>query len=273
MATNWINRANRPVKSWAVLATAAALLGGTDFARRWMASEAAHQRAHMVNVDRQAQHEQDGLDSLESLVDLRRKEVERMKLAIQGDAQSRKALFEEGLTLQEEKRLLEKQLEIMVTAFRVDVQTKRLVLLKGEQAVESYPAQYLPPLGFGATLPRPLRSMARVTSKERFAHPERGEVKDVNGKLEWIPPQVGTSVRANALGEYVTFTDSGLILHGPPAKPEEHAAFPHYCLGLDLATARQLYRKSFIGTRILIDKDLVAAAQTASAASLSSSSK
>jgi hypothetical protein len=62
---------------------------------------------------------------------------------------------------------------------------------------------------------------------------------------------VGTSVRSNALGEYVLFTNSKLVLHGPPRNAADHEAFPHLCLGLSLDAARNLYRHSFIGTKIL----------------------
>src|SRR5579872_1061823 len=264
----WIHRVNRPVRPLRLLGVALAILTMSDLTRRWMQSAVQRQSFGWNRLDEEAQQQQNVLETLAAMTQLKTKDVERLKLAIQGDAQSRKTLFEEGLTLQEEKRLLEKQLEIMTTAFRLDPVTHRLVLLRAEQAVESYRVEYLPPKGFGVN-PRSLRVVQRVTSKERFAHPERGELKEANGKLEWTPPQVGTSIRANALGEYVTFTDSGLILHGPPTKPEEHGAFPHYCLGLDLATARQLYRKSFIGTKIIIDKELLAAA-TASSSETSS---
>lgn len=145
----------------------------------------------------------------------------------------------------------------MATYFRLDPVTKRLVLFRGDQALESYPVNDTPPVVWGGET-RPLKVVQRVTSKERFANPERGKLQEVNGKLEWTPPQVGTSVRANALGEYVTFTDGPLILHGPPLKPEEHAAYPHVCLGLSLPAARQLYRKSFIGTKIVIEKEIPA---------------
>ena len=46
------------------------------------------------------------------------------------------------------------------------------------------------------------------------------------------------------------FTNSALIIHGPPLNEEDHAKFPHVCLGLDREAARKLYRASFIGTRV-----------------------
>ncbi len=93
---------------------------------------------------------------------------------------------------------------------------------------------------------------AAIMSKERFAHPERPRSEQVGGQLQWEPPQVGTSVRANALGEYVMFTREGLVLHGPPLRAAEHEAYPHLCLSLPAATAARLYAKSFVGTKIAL---------------------
>ena len=97
-----------------------------------------------------------------------------------------------------------------------------------------------------------LPSTVRIVSKERFAHPERAKSEMVNGQLQYTPPQVDTSVRSNALGEYVMFTNSRLILHGPPLNSDDHEKFSHICLGLDLDAARKLYNSSFIGTKIIL---------------------
>ena len=93
---------------------------------------------------------------------------------------------------------------------------------------------------------------ATISSKERFASTERPRTEQVGGQLQWEPPQVGTSLRANALGEFVVFTKEGLVIHGPPLKTVEHEAFPHVCLSLPAPTARRLYSQSFIGTKIVI---------------------
>ncbi len=94
----------------------------------------------------------------------------------------------------------------------------------------------------------------RITSKERFAHPERGKAEEKDGVLTWTPPQVGESARSNALGEFVLFTNSGIIIHGPFKKEPEHAAYPHVCLGLSREDAARLYRGSFIGNRVYFQK-------------------
>ncbi|MBI5629520.1 MAG: hypothetical protein HY921_01410 [Elusimicrobia bacterium] len=166
--------------------------------------------------------------------------------------QSRRSLYEGGLQLQEEKRLLEKQWEIVSVYLMIDEEAKKIHLMRGEQSLESYPISYAPSHGFGAGLSPTPPPFLQIVSKERFAHPERGKSEQVAGQLQWEPPQVGTSVRSNALGEYVMFTRGALILHGPPRKTEEHGLFPHYCVGLGLGAARKLYLNSFIGTKIWI---------------------
>lgn len=178
-------------------------------------------------------------------------DLEQLKASLSGSAQSQKSLYESGISLQEERRLLEKQLEIMTTSLFVNPALQRVFLMRGEQPLQSYLLKYIPIksyAGSSATLP----AIVRIVSKERFAHPERGRSEQVNGTLQWIPPQVGTSVRSNALGEFVLFTNSALVLHGPPVREEDHERFPHVCLGLDRDAAQKLYRGSFIGTKVLL---------------------
>ena len=164
---------------------------------------------------------------------------------------SRRALFEGGLALSEEKRLLEKQWEIMTTYLLVDVAGDRVQVMRGEQAFETWPLKGARPRAAGGDK-KPLPKIATIVSKERYAHAERGKSEVTGGRLEWEPPQVGTSARARALGEHVLFTAEGLIIHGPPLDKAEHEAYPHLCLTLPAATARRLYDRSFIGTRVLL---------------------
>jgi hypothetical protein len=188
-------------------------------------------------------------DRMSSLEGLKRRDLDQLKAGISGHAQSEKSLFESGLSLQEERRLLDKQLEIMTTYLLVDPDARRIYLMRSEQPLQSYRISYVPVRALGgasAALP----AVVRIVSKERFANPERGRSEEVNGRLQWVPPQVGTSIRSKALGEFVMFTNSALILHGPPLDIEDHEHFPHVCLGLDREAARKLYRSSFIGTKI-----------------------
>lgn len=182
---------------------------------------------------------------------MREKDLLRFKKNLLGLTRSRRNAYEWGLALQEENRLLEKQWEIMSTYLLLDPSNKTIHLMREGQSLETYPIAYAPPKAFGeeaASIPVP----TRIVSKERFARPKEGKVEDVNGELVWNPPQVGSSRRANALGEYVLFARGHLIFHGPALKKTEHEAYPHYCLGLSLHAARELYAHTFIGTKIII---------------------
>jgi hypothetical protein len=191
-----------------------------------------------------------------ALRDDRDRKLARFRRGLPRLAEDSRRVYESGLQLQEEKRLLEKQLEIMTTYLLVDEAAGQVHLMRGEQALETYPT------GFGA--PRVLGGAKSaspsdtVVSKERFAHPERPKAEQTAGQLQWEPPQVGTSARVNALGEFVVFTRGGLILHGPPAKEAEHSLYPHACLELSLPIARRLYAASNIGTRIVLKRAAVA---------------
>jgi hypothetical protein len=189
-----------------------------------------------------------------SLRNLKAKDVENLKAGLASSAQSKRVFFEAGLALQEEKRLLEKQQEIMITWVRVDPQERKIVILRGELPIQQFDLGYSSPAALGGEK-RALPASCQIVSKERFAHPERGKLEEKDGVLQWIPPQVGTSVRSNALGEFVVFTNGPLILHGPPKKQAEHDSFPHVCLGLTLRGAKQLYQDTFIGTRVTLKKN------------------
>ena len=164
---------------------------------------------------------------------------------------SRRVLFEGGLALSEEKRLLEKQWEIMTTYLLVDVAGDRVQVMRGEQAFETWPLNHQIPHAVGGEK-KALPKIATIVSKERYAHAERGKSDVAGGRLDWEPPQVGTSARARALGENVLFTREGLVIHGPPLDKAEHESYPHLCLTLPAATARRLYERSFIGTRVML---------------------
>lgn len=194
------------------------------------------------------------LDHATMFRDLKEQDVEQFKLGYSSAAVSNKTLYESGLSLQEERRLLEKQLEIMTTHLYINPALQRIFLMRGEEPLNSFLISYIPPRYFGpVSTSTVVAPTVRIVSKERFAAPERGKSEIVDGKLQWIPPQVGTSIRSRALGEFVMFTNSPLILHGRPVDPEAHEQFPHLCIGLDTDAARRLYRGSFIGTRIRIN--------------------
>ena len=134
---------------------------------------------------------------------------------------------------------------------RLNAANDRVQIMRGEQASESWPLSGQKPRVVGGVA-RQMPKLATIVSKERFAHPERGKSEQVDGRLDWEPPQVGTSARASSLGEAVMFTKEGLVIHGPALKRPEHENYPHLCLELPAATARRLYSRSFIGTRVMI---------------------
>jgi len=234
---------------------AAALLAGMVETRQWLERQVVDQKQELLHLAKTKEQISVALERFSSLSELKDRDVAQFKAGFTGIAKSRKTLFESGLSLQVERRLLEKQLEIMTTYLMINPSLQRIFLMRGDQPLQSYLIGYLPLRSFppsqapAARLP----AVVRIISKERFAHPERGTSEMINGRLHYVPPQVGTSVRSNALGEYVMFTNSRLIIHGPPVNEEDHAKFPHVCLGLDLAAARRLYQGSFIGTRVLLN--------------------
>ena len=246
-----IVRLTRRAPAIAVWTLALGSLAALHGARSWLWQRTFEAEDHAEIVDEAMEDTAAELDQTRSLRDLKRKDLEAFKAGLPGAAQSRRAVYEAGLSLQEEKRLLEKQWEILSTYLLVDVGERKIHLMRGDQSLESFPLLYEGPTMLGGEA-RQVSGVTEIVSKERFAHPERGKSETVNGKLEWTPPQVGSSVRANALGEYVIFTRGPLILHGPPTNEEDHRKFAHVCLGLSLRAARALFKDTYIGTRIFI---------------------
>jgi hypothetical protein len=193
------------------------------------------------------------LEELRSLRDLRMRDANDYKEALKNQTRSKNAVYGAGAALQEEKRLLEKQLEIMTTYVDVKEETGRISLMRGDHALKDYPFSYSPLKSFGPSAQN-MPASARIISKERFANPERGKVQEVDGKIMWDPPQAGKDPRSGGLGEYVLFTDSPLIMHGPPPSKELHNAFPHICAGVTAYTAKRLFENTFVGTKILYEK-------------------
>jgi hypothetical protein len=140
----------------------------------------------------------------------------------------------------------------MTTYLLIDLPERKIHLMRGDQSLKSFALSYSSAAlgGISQQLPQTLW----IVSKERFAHTERGVSEQKDGKLQYEPPQVGTSVRANALGEFVMFFTGGLILHGPAKRLADHKAFPHYCAGLSLGAAKKLYLETFIGTKLVFKK-------------------
>ena len=233
-----------------------AVAGGAVLASLWLMGRWVSAHAAIAADERMAlsvAREDLELDLAErqALSDLVSRDFARAKISAATLSRSRKALFEGGLALSEEKRLLEKQLEIMSLWIRIDEEADKIHLMRGDQIAQSLLLDGARPRAVGGET-RPLPKSATILTKERFASTERPKSEQVGGQLQWEPPQVGTSVRASALGEFVLFTREGLVLHGPPLKSAEHEAFPHLCLSLPRAVAARLYTQSFVGTKILL---------------------
>lgn len=246
-----LNACDRRVGALGLAAAGAAVLGGLWLAGRWVAAHverAAGERTALTVAREDLELDLGERQALNALVS---RDLARAKASAATLSRARKALFEGGLALSEEKRLLEKQLEIMTFWVQLDEAADRMHLMSGDQAAESLLLAGARARAVGEPA-RPLPRSAAIISKERFAGTERPKSAQVGGLLQWEPPQAGTSVRANALGEFVLFTKEGLVLHGPPLKALEHEAFPHLCLSLPRAVAARLYSRSFVGTRILL---------------------
>lgn len=242
---------DRRVPAYALVLTGAFVLLACGMLEAWLRA-----RARLVDADAEAaavarEDQEQELSERRGVRDVVARDLAQAKRNAASLSKSRRVMFEGGLALAEEKRLLEKQWEIMTTYLLVDAAGDRVQVMRGEQAFETWPLAGAKPGAVGGdkkALPR----VATIVSKERYAHPERGKSDLVGGRLEWEPPQVGASARASALGESVMFTKEGLVLHGPPLKRAEHDAYPHLCLELPAATARRLYARAFIGTKVMI---------------------
>jgi hypothetical protein len=218
----------------------------------WVRSKAEPRRSEWLLLTKERDKANAAVADLQPLRDLKARDVARLKAGLMGLTSSRRALYETGLALQEEKRLLEKQWEIMTTYLLIDLPGRKIQLMRGDQSLKSFALSYSSAALGGISQPQP--QTLSIVSKERFAHPERGVSEEVNGRLQYEPPQVGTSVRANALGEFVMFFTGGFVLHGPAKRLADHKAFPHYCAGLSLDAARKLYHETFIGTKLVFKK-------------------
>lgn len=254
MSGDWESRLralDRRVSAPALLAVGTLLLVSLWMTGRWVAARSASAAGERAALTVSREDLELDLAERTALRDLVTKDFARAKLSAASLTKSRKALFEGGLAASEEKRLLEKQLEIMSLWLRVDEEGDKLHFVRGDQIAESLPLSGARPRAVGGET-RALPKSATIVTKERFASPERPKSEQVGGQLQWEPPQVGTSVRASALGEFVVFTKEGLVIHGPPLKQAEHEAYPHLCLTLPTAAARRVYTQSFVGTKVLL---------------------
>lgn len=243
----------RKISAAWLLALAAGLLPVLWFADRQAAVKLETLRADVRRLEEGVAASGAALEELRALRELKFKDVSDYKKALRNRALSKKSVYEASAALQEEKRLLEKQLEIITTYLEIKEETGKICLMRGDHVIKDYPFSYSPLKIFGPAAQN-MPSGARIVSKERFAHPERGKVQEVDGKIVWEPPQAGKDARSGGLGEYVIFTDSPLVIHGPPPNKELHDAFPHICAGVTAYSAKRLFENTYIGTKILYEK-------------------
>lgn len=242
------------VPAWVSAIVGVWLLAFLYLGVRWARFEEARLTPSLKLLEQQDKMVGDSLLNWQPLRELKKQDLWSFKSGLQTTAADKKTFYQMGIDLHEEKRLLDKQWDIIVTSLIFDSTSQALILEKDDVPIERVFVAESSPLIFQSTVPTnpPLTVPAkcRITSKERFAHPERGSAVMMDGVLQWTPPQVGNSVRSNALGEYVIFTNSALILHGPPKNAASHEAYPHACLTLSLKDAKNLYQKTYIGTII-----------------------
>ncbi len=244
----WVYRASRrPVSALEVFAAGLALLTVLTLAHARVAQRAAGAQAELAALDEPLAVTLAALETAENLNALKANDVEKTKAATIGLAKKHKKYYEDRLFLSEERRQLEKQWDLLITSLALDGQAGRLKVMRGDQAAKDYPAG--PVVCWGAKPPK----WAVINAKERFAHPERGKVEIAEGRLSWTPPQVGPASRSAALGEFVAFTNTSLILHAPSKDAKAHEAYPHCCLPMTHATAKKVYDALVVGTRVSLE--------------------
>lgn len=248
-----LRSSQRPISGLEMLGLGLALLIFLTAVDAYLEKEVLSLNTRLSELRRAEETLNAALETAEQLNALKRRDVENTKAAMVGLAQRQKRYYEGSLALGEERRQLEKQAELLNTRLQVDP-AGRIRVMKGDQAIKEYATGKLSCWdglsGNGAL--RPPKSAA-VTSKEFHAHPERGKVDLQEGRLLWTPPQVGSVERASALGQYVIFTNTPLILHLPSKDQKAHEYYRHCCLALAAASARKVYDSVFIGARISIE--------------------
>ncbi|MBI4056073.1 MAG: L,D-transpeptidase [Elusimicrobia bacterium] len=192
------------------------------------------------------------VETAEVINSMKTKDIQKIKSVLVSQTKTQKKFYEENLILADEKRQLEKQWDILITYLMLDAETGKLKLMKGDQAAKNYKVE---PVQCWGNYILENNKPITVTSKERFAHPERGRVEIQEGQLNWIPPQVGPASRNLALGEHVLFTNTSLILHAPAKDKQQHEAYPHCCIPMRSGTAKQVYDAVYVGSRILVPND------------------
>ena len=99
-----------------VIVSALVVLVGLYMAPHWHEDATVREKAFQQKVSHALDQTSAAREHISSLQTLKTMDLQQLKTGIEsGHAQSEKSLFESGLSLQEERRLLEKQLEIMTS--------------------------------------------------------------------------------------------------------------------------------------------------------------
>ena len=92
----------------AVVLCGAGILAGLYALPRWLGKTTVVERLFQRNISRALDQTSAAREHIDSLDALKTMDLERLKAGISGPALTQKTLFEAGLSLQEERRLLEK---------------------------------------------------------------------------------------------------------------------------------------------------------------------
>src|SRR5262245_8398513 len=105
---------------------------------RWIDQRYTEERQFGWELSRVLDQTAAAREHIGSLDLLKNTDLDQIKAGLSGHALSQKTLMESGLSLQEERRLLEKQLEIMTTTLFVNPSLQRIFLLRADQPLQSY---------------------------------------------------------------------------------------------------------------------------------------
>ncbi|MEQ1920581.1 MAG: hypothetical protein ABL955_15440, partial [Elusimicrobiota bacterium] len=128
---------DRRVGALGLAAAGAAVLASLWLLGRWVSAHAAIAADERVALSVAREDLELDLAERQALSDLVSRDFARAKVSAATLSRSRKALFEGGLALSEEKRLLDKQLEIMSLWIRLDEEADKIHLVRGDQIAES----------------------------------------------------------------------------------------------------------------------------------------
>ena len=110
---------SKPAVGLAVLAAGLLINFGMYRLTQWLGSQILAAEEDLVRLERMAEEGGQAAAEFRSLREMKERDMAVFKSGLSSLAQTKKTLYESGLSLQEEKRLLEKLLEIMTTSIRV----------------------------------------------------------------------------------------------------------------------------------------------------------